>query len=74
MYSKKRFLYVFRRIVKARKVDIAQCNCIVTLSIVIYVDNMYSQRNRPEMLTKASSAVDRGFESRSGQTKDYKRV
>jgi hypothetical protein len=54
MYSKSRFLYVFRRIVKARKVDIAQCNCIVTLSIVIYVDNMYSQRNRPEMLTKDS--------------------
>ena len=48
MYSKSRFLCVFcRRIVKARKV-VAQCNCIVTLSIVIYVDNMYSLRNRPE--------------------------
>ena len=48
MYSKSRFLCVFRRIVKARKVDVAQCNCIVTLSIVMYVDNMYSVRNRPE--------------------------
>ena len=54
MYSKSRFLCIFRRIVKARKVDVAQCNCIVTLSIVIYVDNMYSLRNRPEMLTKDS--------------------
>jgi hypothetical protein len=49
MYSKSRFLCVFWRIVKAREVDVAQCNCIVTLSIVIYVDNMYSQRNRPEI-------------------------
>jgi hypothetical protein len=42
MYSKSRFLCVFcRRIVKARKVDRALRNvfCIVTLSIVIYVDN-----------------------------------
>ena len=41
MYSKSRFLCVFcRRIVKARKVDRALRNvfCIVTLSIVIYVD------------------------------------
>jgi hypothetical protein len=42
MYSKSRFESVFcRRIVKARKVDRALHNvfCIVTLSIVIYVDN-----------------------------------
>ena len=41
MYSKSRFVCVFWRIVKARKVDRALHNvfCIVTLSIVIYVDN-----------------------------------
>jgi hypothetical protein len=33
MYSKSCFLCVFRRIVKARKIDAAQCNCIVTLYI-----------------------------------------
>ena len=54
MYSKSRFLCVFRRIVKARKVDDAQCDCIVTLSIFIYVENIHSLRNRPEMLTKNS--------------------
>ena len=54
MYSKSRFLCVFRRIVKARKVYVAQCNCTVTLSIVIYVDNMHSLRNKPEMLIKDS--------------------
>ena len=63
------------------KVDVAQCDCIVTLSIVIYVDNLYLLRNRPERLigsvivsVLASSAVDRGFKSRSGQTKDYQLV
>ena len=42
MYSKSRLLCVFWRIVKARKVDRALHNvfCIVTLSIVIYVDNI----------------------------------
>jgi hypothetical protein len=47
MYSKSRFLCVFcRRIVKARKVDRALHNvfCIVTLSIVIYVDNRSRSR------------------------------
>ena len=47
MYSKSRFLCVFcRRIVKARKVDRALRNvfCIVTLSIVIYVDNRGGSR------------------------------
>ena len=42
MYSKSRFVCVFcRRIVIARKVDRALHNvfCIVTFSIVIYVDN-----------------------------------
>jgi hypothetical protein len=47
-------VYVFRRIVKARKVDVKQCDCIVTLSIVVYVENIHSLRNRPEMLTKDS--------------------
>jgi hypothetical protein len=86
MYSKSRFLCVFWRIVKARKVDFAQCNCIVTLSIVIYVDNICirwetDQKCSPKTLggsvivnVLASSAVDRGFESRSGQTKDYQLV
>ena len=49
MYSKSRFLCVFcRRIVKARKVDRALRNvfCIVTLSIVIYVDNRGGSRGR----------------------------
>ena len=42
MDSKSRFLCVFWRIVKARKVDRALHNvfCIVTLFIVIYVDNI----------------------------------
>ena len=47
MYSKSRFLCVFcRSIVKARKVDRALHNvfCIVTLSIVIYVDNRDGSR------------------------------
>ena len=47
MYSKCRFLCVFcRRIVKARKVDRVLHNvlCIVTLSIVIYVDNKGGSR------------------------------
>ena len=30
LYSKSRFLCVFRRIVKARKVDVAQCNTVVS--------------------------------------------
>ena len=83
MYSKSRCLCVFWRIVKARKVDVAQFNCIVTLSIVIYVDNICicwetDQKCSPKTLISsvivrvlASSAVDRGLESRSGQTKDY---
>jgi hypothetical protein len=85
MYSKSRFLCVFWRIVKARKVDRALHNvfCIVTLSIVIYVDNICihwetDQKCAPKTLigsvivsVLASSAVARGFESRSGQTKDY---
>ena len=88
MYSKRRFLCVFRRIVKARKVDRALHNvfCIVTLSIVIYVDNICircgtDQKCSPKTLigsvivsVLASSAVYRGFESRSGQTKDYQLV
>jgi hypothetical protein len=86
MYSKNRFLCVFWRIVKARKVDVAQCNCIVTLSIVIYVDNICirwetDQKWSPKTLigsvvvsVLASSAIYRGFESRSGQTKDYQLV
>ena len=47
MYSKSRFLCVFcRRIVKARKVDRVLHNvfCIVTLSIVIYLDNRGGSR------------------------------
>jgi hypothetical protein len=86
MYWKSRFLCVFWRIVKTRKVDVAQCNCIVTLSIVIYVDNICirwktDQKCSPKTLigsvivsVLSSSAVDRGFESRSGQTKDYQLV
>ena len=75
MYSKSRFLCVFWRIVKARKVDRALHNvfCIVTLSIVIYVDNICirwetDQKCSPKTLigsvivsVLASSAVDRGF-------------
>ena len=57
MYLKSRFLCVLRSIVKARKLDVAQCNCILTLSIVNYVDNMHSLRNRPEMINKDSSVV-----------------
>jgi hypothetical protein len=84
--KKNRFLCVFWRIVKARKVEVAQCNCIVTLSIVIYVDNICirwetDQKCSPKTLIGsvivsllASSAIDRGFESRSGQTKDYQLV
>jgi hypothetical protein len=72
--------------VKARKVDVAQCNCIVTLSIVIYVDNICirwetDQKCSPKTLigsvivsVLASSAVYRGFKSRSDQTKDYQLV
>ena len=88
MYSKSRFLCVFWRIVKARKVDSALHNvfCIVTLSIVIYVDNICirwetDQKCSPKTLigsvivsVLASSAVHRGFESRSGQIKDYQLV
>jgi hypothetical protein len=88
MYSKSRFLCVFWRIVKARIVDRALHNvfCIVTLSIAIYVDNICirvetDQKSSPKILISsvivsvlASSAVDRGFESRSGQTKDYQLV
>ena len=85
MYSKSRFLCVFWRIVKVGKVDDAQCNCIVTLSIVIYVDNICiywetDQKCSPKTLSSvivsvlASSAVDRGLESRSGQTKEYQLV
>jgi hypothetical protein len=47
MYSKSRFLGVFcRRIVKARKVNRVLHNvfCIVTLFIVIYVDNRGGSR------------------------------
>ena len=55
MYSKSRFLCVFWRIVKARKVDVAQC---ILYCYVIYChlcrQYMYSLRNRPEMLTKDS--------------------
>jgi hypothetical protein len=83
MYSISRFLCVFWRIVKARKVDRALHNvfCIVTLSIVIYVDNICirwetDQKCSPKTLigsvivsVLASSAVDREFESRSGQYK-----
>jgi hypothetical protein len=86
--QKCRFLCVFWRIVKARKVDRALHNvfCIVTLSIVIYVDNICirwgtDQKCSPKTLigsvivsVLASSAVYRGFESRSGQTKDYQLV
>ena len=71
-----------RRIVKASKVDRALYNvfCIVTLSIVIYIDNICilwetNQKCSPKTLigsvivsVLASSAVARGFESRSGQT------
>ena len=46
---KKSLFIFFRRIVKARKVDDAQCDCIATLSIFIYVENIHSLRNRPEM-------------------------
>ena len=88
MYSKSRFVCVFWRIVKARKVERALHNvfCIFTLSIVIYVDNICirwetDQKCSPKTLigsvivsVLASSAVDRGFESRSGQTKDYQLV
>ena len=88
MYPKSRFLCVFWRIVKARKVERALHNvfCIVTLSIVIYVENICirwktDQKCSPKTLigsviviVLASSAVDRGFESRSGQTKDYQLV
>jgi hypothetical protein len=61
-----------------KKVDVAQCSCIVTLSIVIYVDNICirwetDQKCSPKRLigsvivsVLASSTVDRGFESRSG--------
>jgi hypothetical protein len=87
MHSKSRFLCVFWRIVKARKVDRALHNvfCIVTLSI-IYVDNICirwetDQKFSPKILigsvivsVLAPSAVDRGFESRSGQIKDYQLV
>ena len=75
-------------IVKARQVDRALHNvfCIVTLSIVMYVDNTcirsetdlkYSRKTligNVIVSVLASSAVDRGFESRSGQTKDYQLV
>ena len=88
MYSKSRFLCVFWRIVKARKVDRALHNVffIVTLSIVIYVDNICicwetDQKCSPKTLigsvivsVLASSAVYRGFKSRSDQTKDYQLV
>ena len=74
MYSKSRFLCVFRRIVKARKAYVAQCNCIVTLCIVIYVDKCIRWETNQKCSSKtlvgsviasvlASSAVDRGFES-----------
>jgi hypothetical protein len=64
--------------------NVAQFNCIVTLSI--YVDNICicwetDQKCSPKTLigsvivsVHASSAVDRGLESRSGQTKDYQLV
>jgi hypothetical protein len=85
MYSNSRFLCVLWRIVK---VDRALHNvfCIVTLSIVIYVDNICirwetDQQCPPKTLigsvivsVLASSAVYRGFESRSGKTKDYQLV
>jgi hypothetical protein len=60
--------------------------CIVTLFIVIYVDHICirwetDQKFSPRTLigsviisVLASSAVDRGFESRSGQTNDYQLV
>jgi hypothetical protein len=71
--------------VKARKVDRALhiLFCIVTLSIVIYVDNICIRWETDQKCASktligsvivsvlASSAVARGFESRSGQTKDY---
>ena len=65
---------------------LAQCNCIVTLSIVIYVDNICIRSETDLKCSRktlignvivsvlASSAVDRGFESRSGQTKDYQLI
>jgi hypothetical protein len=73
--------------VKARKVDRALHNvfCIVTLSI-IYVDNICIRRETDQKFSPkiligsvivsvlAPSAVDRGFESRSGQIKDYQLV
>jgi hypothetical protein len=88
MYSKSRFLCVFWMIVKALKVDRALHNvfCIVTLSIVIYVDNICIRSETDLKCSRktlignvivsvlASSAVDRGFESRSGQTKDYQLI
>jgi hypothetical protein len=86
MYSKSRFLCVFWRIVKARKVDVVQCNCIVTLYVVIYIDNICirwetDQKCSPKTLigsvivsVLALSAVDRGFEYRSDQTKNYQLV
>jgi hypothetical protein len=86
MYSKSHFLCVFWRIVKARKVDVAQCNCIDTLSIVIYVDNICIRWETDQKCSSktligsvivsalAASAVDRGLDSRSGQTKDYQIV
>ena len=88
MYSKCRFLCVFWRIVKARKVDRALHNvcCIVTLYIVIYVENICirwetDQKCSPKTLigsvivsVLASSAIYRGFESRSCHTKDYQLV
>jgi hypothetical protein len=60
MYSKSRFKCVFcQRIVKARKVDRALRNvfCIVTLSIVIYVDNRGGSRNTPKFFAPRSAQI-----------------
>ena len=71
---------------KREKLTLHNVFCIVTLSIVIYVDNICirwetDQKCSPKTLVGnvivsvlALSAVDREFESRSGQTKDYQLV
>jgi hypothetical protein len=86
MYSKGRLLRVFRRIVKTRKVDVTQCAqyCYVIYCHLCrqYVFAEKQARNAHQRLLIGSvivsvlglSAVDRGFKSRSGQTKDYKLV
>ena len=69
---------------KARKVDVAQCNCYV-IYCHLCRQSVFAEkqtRNAHQRLligsvivsVLASSAIDRGFESRSGQTKDYQIV